>query len=157
MMQNTVDQQNKYEIREATPADLDALTHIEQDVFMDSWSADALSSLFNQGRNIILAAWQNGAIVGYITGSHVQGEAEIARLAVLESARHQGIASALLTALLSQLEKLGVGKTSLEVRVSNQAGFAIYRKFGFAAQGRRPRYYEDGEDALVMVRGELKE
>ena len=27
---------------------------------------------------------------------------------------------------------------------------ALYERFGFAIVGRRPRYYADGEDALVM-------
>ena len=40
---------------------------------------------------------------------------------------------------------------SLEVRVSNHAAAALYRKFGFREVGVRPRYYaNDGEDALLM-------
>jgi len=155
-MQNIIENE-RYIIRAATPADLDALIHVEDEVFMDSWSRDSLSSLFDGERNIVLVACQNNIVVGYITGWHVQGEAEIARLGVLHEARKQGIASALITAIMKQFEDLNVGKVSLEVRVSNTAGFAIYHKFGFAARGRRPRYYEDGEDALVMVKGEVKE
>jgi ribosomal-protein-alanine N-acetyltransferase len=40
---------------------------------------------------------------------------------------------------------------SLEVRVSNHAAAALYRKFGFREVGIRPRYYADnGEDARLM-------
>lgn len=152
-MQNIIEN-DRYTIRAATPADLDALIYIESEVFMDSWSSDSLTSLFDGERNVVLVACQNDAVVGYITGWHVHEEAEIARLGVLHEARKQGIASALMTALLKELENLKVDKLSLEVRVSNKAGFAVYRKFGFAVRGRRPRYYADGEDALVMVREE---
>ena len=39
----------------------------------------------------------------------------------------------------------------LEVRASNAAALAVYRALGFAATGRRPRYYADPpEDALLL-------
>lgn len=154
-MQNIIENE-QFTIRGATPADMDALLHIEAEVFMDSWSKDSLSSLFDGERNVVLVACQNGVAVGYITAWHVHDEAEIARLGVLHEARKQGIASALITALIKDFDDLKVQKLSLEVRVSNKAGFAIYHKFGFAVRGRRPRYYEDGEDALVMVKGEVE-
>jgi len=155
-MQNIIENE-LFTVREATTADIDMLIHIEEEVFTDSWSRDSLASLFDGERNVVLVACQNNIVVGYITGWHVHEEAEIARLGVLHEARKQGIASALITALIEDFDNLNVQKLSLEVRVSNKAGFAIYRKFGFAVRGRRPRYYEDGEDALVMVKGEINE
>src|SRR5690606_25982234 len=106
----------KCSIRVATQDDLDALIHIEEEVFMDSWSRDSLSSLFQGERNVTLIAVQNDAVVGYITGWHVHDEAEIARLAVIHEARKQGIASALITAMMTVFEELKVEKVSLEVR-----------------------------------------
>lgn len=154
-MQNTLNSSKRIQIRSATEADLSRLLHLEEETFMDSWSMESLQSLFNKERNVILVAVQNEQVVGYITGWHVHGEAEIARLTVLAEARRQGLASALIVALMREFETLGIQKISLEVRVSNRAAFAIYHKFGFAAVGRRPRYYEDGEDALVLAKGEI--
>jgi len=37
----------------------------------------------------------------------------------------------------------------LEVRASNAAAQALYTAAGFVADGRRPGYYPDGEDALL--------
>ncbi len=40
---------------------------------------------------------------------------------------------------------------TLEVRPSNAAALALYKKFGFKSCGRRPHYYLDnGEDAVIM-------
>ena len=48
--------------------------------------------------------------------------------------------------------ELGAARMTLEVRVSNLAAQALYRRFGFAIAGRRVRYYtDDGEDAYVMT------
>ena len=41
---------------------------------------------------------------------------------------------------------------TLEVRVSNAPAIGLYKKFGFAEAGVRPKYYENGEDALIMWR-----
>jgi ribosomal-protein-alanine N-acetyltransferase len=40
---------------------------------------------------------------------------------------------------------------TLEVRESNMAAQAMYRKYGFAVTGTRKKYYNDnGEDAVIM-------
>ena len=44
----------------------------------------------------------------------------------------------------------GVTDITLEVRVSNDPAIALYRSFGFEEAGVRRRYYQDGEDALIM-------
>ena len=38
----------------------------------------------------------------------------------------------------------------LEVSEANAPARALYRRLGFAEVGRRPRYYDDGGDALVL-------
>ena len=41
----------------------------------------------------------------------------------------------------------------LEVRVSNAAAMSLYLKRGYVGRYARPRYYGDGEDALVLEKG----
>ena len=40
----------------------------------------------------------------------------------------------------------------LEVRAGNVAAQQLYGAAGFMQDGRRPRYYPDGEDALLLRR-----
>ena len=58
--------------------------------------------------------------------------------------------------MLSRLEKraalLGVKRVFLEVRVSNAPAMSLYLKAGYAGRYVRPKYYGDGEDALVMLK-----
>jgi ribosomal-protein-alanine N-acetyltransferase len=55
--------------------------------------------------------------------------------------------------MLSEASRSKTRVVSLEVRLSNHAAQALYRKFGFREVGTRPRYYADnGEDALLMDR-----
>ena len=44
-------------------------------------------------------------------------------------------------------------ETDHEVRASNDRARALYREFGFETHHVIPGYYDDGEDAHVMVRG----
>ena len=51
----------------------------------------------------------------------------------------------------------GALSSFLEVRASNEAAQAMYRKFGYEEVGRRPRYYKDNdEDAILMTLDSLK-
>jgi ribosomal-protein-alanine N-acetyltransferase len=46
---------------------------------------------------------------------------------------------------------LNANVVTLEVRASNRIAQELYKKHGFQATGRRPRYYSsDGEDATIM-------
>ncbi|PSP83255.1 ribosomal-protein-alanine N-acetyltransferase RimI, partial [Halobacteriales archaeon QH_8_68_33] len=46
----------------------------------------------------------------------------------------------------------GAASVKLEVRRSNDAARSLYEDFGFEHRNTVPRYYDNGEDALVMVR-----
>ena len=50
----------------------------------------------------------------------------------------------------------GSDSITLEVRASNKAALALYRRFGFAPSGVRKDYYKDPtEDALVLWAHEI--
>lgn len=79
-------------------------------------------------------------------------EAEILDLAVHPDHRRHGYASALCKNLVQRISQSAVQKIFLEVRESNVAAVALYKKFGFQISGRRPNYYRNpAENALLMT------
>jgi len=75
----------------------------------------------------------------------------VTSVAVAPDHQRMGIGRVLLAALCRDAEHRGLVAMTLEVRVSNAAAIALYRRFGFAPSGVRPGYYaDDGEDALIM-------
>jgi N6-L-threonylcarbamoyladenine synthase len=46
---------------------------------------------------------------------------------------------------------LGARTCSLEVRAANAGAQALYGALGLTVAGKRPRYYSDGEDAVIMT------
>jgi ribosomal-protein-alanine N-acetyltransferase len=100
---------------------------------------------------------QDGRIVGMLVAWLLVDEAHIATLATHPDYRRQGIAKELLTYALRYMAKEGAVSSFLEVRASNTAAQAMYRKFGFEVSGRRPRYYKDNdEDAILMTLTKLE-
>jgi ribosomal-protein-alanine N-acetyltransferase len=79
-------------------------------------------------------------------------EIHISTIAVQPIWRGLGLGEWLLVKLLVEGQALGGAIATLEVRPSNQAALALYRKYNFQEVGRRPHYYNDnGEDALILT------
>ena len=135
-------------IRQANPADVPILVEIEQASFSHpSWTGRDFMA------NECQIAEVDSQIAGFLVSRQVfpgdaqtPPEREILNLAVAPSFRRIGIASALLQHQLTQKAIY-----FLEVRESNVAAQALYRRFGFIEIGRRPSYYRSPvETALVM-------
>jgi [ribosomal protein S18]-alanine N-acetyltransferase len=84
-------------------------------------------------------------------------EAHVATLATHPDFRRLGIGTKLLSHALRHMIDEGARSSFLEVRESNSSAQDMYRKFGYEASGRRPRYYKDNnEDAILMNLASLK-
>lgn len=91
------------------------------------------------------------AIVGFAGMWMLYDEAHITTIGVEPAYRGQGLGELLLVTMVDEAVQRGVNWLTLEVRVSNDAAQALYRKYGFAVQGTRRRYYSDNnEDAHIM-------
>ncbi len=101
-----------------------------------------------------LVAVDGDEIVGSI---HVDasrfGVGEIG-MTVARDRRGLGVGSALLAGAIEWARRRGLHKLSLSVFPHNDAGIALYRKFGFVEEGRRVKHYRrsSGElwDAIEM-------
>ena len=89
-------------------------------------------------------------LVGYAGGWIVDGDVQILKVGVDPAWRRHGIARELLSRVASDARDLGARTCSLEVRAGNDGAQAFYRALDFEPLGKRPRYYSDGEDALIM-------
>ena len=136
-------------IRQATTEDVPAVAALEAVCFpADPWP----EKLFAHWMGGLLAAEEDGAIVGYAALSGVLDEGSLDNIAVAPEHRRRGVADALLSALEAMGREKGLSFITLEVRASNGAAIALYEKHGFAPVGRRTNYYEKPrEDAILMT------
>ena len=135
-------------ITDLTENYFDAAAEISRMSFPDPWSADGISSYIGTENSAGLAYIENGMLIGYLLGGSDGMSAWIDSIAVHEAFRRKGIASALLSAFL---ERNGHLPITLEVRESNSAAAALYKKIGFEIIGiRKNMYSSPRENAAVM-------
>ena len=135
-----------------TAEDIFTIAQIETECFSVPWSENALRSELDNETALFLTARVNGETAGYV-GSHlVAGECYITNIVVSPRFRRQGIARALLTELCRLLMEKGAQFVTLEVRESNTAAIALYKRFGFINAGVIKKMYEKPvEDALIYT------
>jgi [ribosomal protein S18]-alanine N-acetyltransferase len=91
-------------------------------------------------------------IVGYGGFWLMVDEAHISTIASSAQWRGRGLGELMLLAMVERSIELGAALVTLEVRASNTVAQNLYRKYGMAVVGRRPRYYRDNdEDADLMT------
>jgi ribosomal-protein-alanine N-acetyltransferase len=100
-----------------------------------------------------LVADSGGKVAGFAVASWLRQEAaaEVEGLFVEQDCRRQGVGSALIAACMAWAARAGASTVRLEVRASNTAAHALYRRYGFSTAGVRRAYYSAPvEDALVL-------
>lgn len=144
----------EYRIDDTTAAQLAQIEEIERQCFSCPWTLDQLRSQLSDDRHVFLAAVaENGAVLGYVGMMFVLDEGYISNVAVAPAYRRQGVADALISALMMRAEELGLAFVTLEVRAGNEPAKALYAKHGFVPVGRRKNYYDlPKEDAILMTR-----
>jgi ribosomal-protein-alanine acetyltransferase len=138
-------------VREATAADLDALCAIESACFPDDpWSRGMLAEELARPGGIVLVAEGTSplGLAGFAMGWAVLDELHVLQVAVRPDVRRAGLGRALVTALHARAPYADVAW--LEVRHDNLAAIRLYERMDYAAVARRPRYYSDGSDCVVM-------
>ncbi len=139
-------------LRRAGLADATRLGELEAACFSPPWSTGELAAHLATGRWLAWIAELEREPVAYALFLALPGEAELLRVGVPSVRRTQGLATRLLGRACAELAAAGRARVHLEVRPDNVAALALYRRLGFTAAGRRPRYYADGADALLLRR-----
>lgn len=138
-------------IRYMTYEDLGQAAEIEAACFRESWSERLLAESLKSPWNLMLAAEENGRLIGYGTACVIAGEGEIQRIAILKEFRQGGRGRELLAALVAVSREKGARAMTLEVRESNYPARRLYISAGFTEEARRKDYYRNPkEDAIIM-------
>lgn len=140
-------------IRPVRRADLLAILRIERASFPQPWSYASFERFLDEpGFQVAF----DEAVLGYIVADAVPRNTRLVGhvkdIAVHPDHRGRGLGRRLLISGLRTLAGQGADAVKLEVRRSNEVALSLYRDLGFSHDRTAPRYYNDGEDALVMVR-----
>ena len=132
-----------------TKADAAAAAALHARCFPDPWSVRSFEDAAGDPAARARGFRQDGHLVCLALTREVAGEADLLTLAVDPAVRRHGLAASLLGALIAELEAAGITRLTLDVAEDNAAARGLYARFGFAEDGRRPRYYTAGRDVPV--------
>jgi len=138
------------EIQNATLRDLGSLRRLEHACFeKDAWPLLDLIAVLTWPDVIKLKAVDDGEMVGFAACDPrpSEGESWIATIGVDPRYQRRGIGRTLLHACE---EKTKMPRMKLTVRMSNDGAISLYEKEGYRSVDIWKRYYNDGEDGLVM-------
>lgn len=130
-----------------------AVYRIEKTSFPQPWPFAAFEGFL--GEPGFLVATVDGRVVGYVVADTVPNAGRtlghVKDIAVHPDYRGRGIGAQLLGSALTVMREKRASRVKLEVRESNDSAIRLYRRFGFQFRRTLPRYYDDGEDAYVLV------
>ena len=144
----------KVELRRIEARDLDIVETIERESYQTPWSRSMFEAELRKPSSLALGAFtEDDALVGYAFVSRYVDAWHVMNVAVADSFRRRGVASALLERLFEVTDSDPRRGYTLEVRVSTTGAIRLYERLGFEPRGLRRGYYTDNrEDALIMWR-----
>ncbi|MDY5845416.1 MAG: ribosomal protein S18-alanine N-acetyltransferase [Bariatricus sp.] len=142
------------ELSEEDTKEILEIARLEKAIFSDSWSEAEVRSTVKQEHTFCVAAKWKEEVLGYFLCYYVLDECEIARIAVANEARRNGIGQFLFEEMLDICHRKELQRILLDVRKSNENAIRFYKKNGFLIDGIRKNYYggKDPEDAVLMSR-----
>ncbi len=121
------------------------------ELFPARWLAEQAQS--NRETFLVARDVRKNTIVGFVVGAReAPCEGKVLAIAVDDEHRGQGLGSALLKRLRSQMALTGAYRLTLEVRADDPKAQSFYMRHGFAPDGLLEHQYSDGCDALRLVR-----
>ncbi len=147
----------RYEMRPLTLAHLDEVFRLDQRCFLDgeAYTRETLDYLLTSSQALSYrSVTSGGQMTGFVIGL-VEDDAlgHVTTLGVAPEHRRRGLAASLMEKMEDAFKKRGVRMVRLEVRSVNTAAVNLYRSLGYVVTQRLPRYYVNGGDGFLMIKG----
>ena len=146
----------KLNLQLATQADALEIARMSRDLIEQglgwSWTPRrVLRSVVDPQTNVVVALKVSN-LLGFGIMKYHEEEAHLLLLAVHPAVARRGVGSTLLAWLEKAAITAGVGQVYLEVRASNAAARAFYRRAGYAEIQHLPGYYQGQEPAVRLAK-----
>lgn len=138
-------------IRNTIEADLEAIASLECQTFSDAWTVKSIQDTFQQSQAFMVTAELDGKVAGYCIVYFVLDEGEIARIAVDNSYRRQGVGRRVLEQVEKMCQEKGIIRLMLDVREGNDSARQFYQSLGFEEDGIRKNFYSLPEENAILM------
>ena len=118
----------------------------------DFWNEKILKDEFYNENSEYFVICEDEIVCGFAGLWFNIDEAHIMNIAVRKDFRKNGIGFELLSFLIDEAKSKGKMCITLEVRDDNIPAIELYKKFNFDILGRRKKYYNNVNDAIIMTK-----
>ena len=139
-------------IAKMTLKDIETIAPILFDEFDTFWSSNILKKELESDNSFLFVAKYDDEIVGFASIWCVLEEAHLTNIVIKRAYRKRGFATEFLSYLFEFCKNSGMNTLTLEVNSHNQPAFLLYKKLGFTVVGKRPNYYSNNQDAILMTK-----
>jgi ribosomal-protein-alanine N-acetyltransferase len=154
-MSKLIEGKDRYFIRRMREEDLTAVLAIETLSFSNPWSDNTFRGEIQNtpvSFPMVLVRRPGEEVVGYIIFWQIRDDVQVNNIAIHPDCRGLGLGEAVMRHAIAKVRAAGGAFMTLEVRQSNTAAVALYKKLGFEVMGTRKNYYtRPDEDAYVMA------
>ncbi|MEK7859123.1 MAG: GNAT family N-acetyltransferase [Elusimicrobiota bacterium] len=134
------------DIRPATDADLPAVAAIAASQPRSAgWNLAQFKEALQR-----IQVLNDGQVRGYAVFYEVFPEAQLVDVAIRPDDEGLGLGRKLLETAVAAFKDRAFTRVTLEVSGGNEAARGLYDALGFKVVGRRPKFYNDGSDAILM-------
>ncbi|MBT3589909.1 MAG: ribosomal protein S18-alanine N-acetyltransferase [Candidatus Marinimicrobia bacterium] len=142
--------------RIADENDFDSIVNIEVAAFNENaWTKNQLmEELASTKTKKCYVLEHNNEIIGYLMCRQIMDEHEIINVAILPSIQGEGYGKLILEKYFDSIPD--ESSVFLDVKRTNYPAIKLYLGCGFEEIDIRQNYYHDGEDAIVMKKGNIK-
>ena len=143
------------QILELLNEDIDAILPLENELYHKPWQKKDYEYELNDNPfayYLKMIDKDSNEIMGYI-GFWVKFEqAEITKFSIAKKYQGYKLSKLLMADAERRIKLAECENITLEVRVSNKVAINLYKSCGFNVVATRKRYYENGEDAYLMLK-----
>lgn len=140
-------------IRRAKKEDYPAFAAIEAEhPGYPAWGEKGFEAEEKNRNAVTLTAELDGRAAGFINFWVLRPQVQLNTLAVSRAFLRRGAASALLGKLFEYAAKSACREIDLEVNEHNAPAIALYAVRGFEVVGKRPKFYNNTDAALLLRR-----
>lgn len=139
-------------IEKMTEADIDFVCQNETLFFKSTLGEETIKSFLAAPFSKFFCLFDDDLRIGYLSSQCFIPQAEIMNFFIIKDYQKRGIGKWFLTEIINEFIKNGIRVITLEVRVSNKKAINLYESLGFKNVYIRKNYYQDGEDAILMLK-----
>ena len=139
------------EIKKMTKGHLEQIKDILYEQFDEFWNENVLNTELENPLSEYIVAICDNKVVGYAGLWRSIDEGHITNIVTKKDKRGNNIGTKMLEEIIALARKKELQSVTLEVNEHNEIAIKLYKKYNFQEVGKRKKYYNNIDDAIIMT------